>query len=551
MDFAMNPYSIPNFTVAIYTLALGLFTFYANPKSRKNQLCFLLTSLCFLWQGAYGLVYLINDYDRANLFSFIGHGAVIFLTPVVYYLILEILGTYKKRVDLALAKFSMVFSVISSILFWYPASHVLYIPKLQKHYWGYYPLGGPLMLLYALWTFVVVFRTLFLLWDASKKAKGKLQYEDYQRFKFYCLSLCIFVLCATDYLPKFGFDVYPFGFVFVAAFASLASYGIVRHSLFDIDIVIKRSFVYSLLISIITFLYLLLILISEFFFRSFFGYQSIIIAVVMSSVVAATFNPLRLRIQKFLDKHFFKIDPDKLMEENVKLKDAVQNQDRLKAVATLAAGMAHEVKNPLTSIRTFAEYLPQKYDDPDFRQKFKRIVVDEVDRVNSIVTQLLEFSKPKELELKEYIITEILDETLGFLSSHLLKNKIEVQKDYRESPRLLVDKNQLKQAFLNIFLNSIQAMSEGGLLRVGVSSPKEGSCRISVTDSGLGIPKEQLGHIFDPFFTTRESGTGLGLSIVHGIISKHGGTIEAHSEAGQGATISVVLRSRSSCTPAS
>jgi signal transduction histidine kinase len=224
---------------------------------------------------------------------------------------------------------------------------------------------------------------------------------------------------------------------------------------------------------------------------------------------------------------------------------AITEAAKLAHLGEMTEEIAHEIKNPLTSIKTFAEYLPKKYDDPGFREKFSRIVVDEVDRVNNIVKQLLEFSKPKELELRSESITGILDDTLGLLNNNLIQNKIEVVKNYKDSPVLPVDKNQLKQAFLNLFLNSIQAMPNGGTLTVSVLLSSDLCSLITISDTGSGIPKDQLDHVFDPFFSTKESGTGLGLSIVHGIITKHGGKISVESVVGGGTTIRATLKNQS------
>ncbi|HXV18742.1 MAG TPA: ATP-binding protein, partial [Candidatus Omnitrophota bacterium] len=148
-------------------------------------------------------------------------------------------------------------------------------------------------------------------------------------------------------------------------------------------------------------------------------------------------------------------------------------------------------------------------------------------------------------------ICSILDDTLELLTSHLLKSHIELHRTYPKMLLLFIDRNQLKQAFLNIFLNSIQAMPNGGKLYVSLEMAGTSNVIISIRDTGAGIPKEELPHIFDPFHTTKEAGTGLGLSIVHGIIEKHGGEIKVESEVGRGTTISVILKNRSSYTPAS
>lgn len=226
-------------------------------------------------------------------------------------------------------------------------------------------------------------------------------------------------------------------------------------------------------------------------------------------------------------------------KENQLLYKEVQKQDHLKAVALFASGMAHEVKNPLAAIRTFAEYLPQKYDDPAFREKFKKVMVDEVDRIDGIVRQLLDFSKPQSPRLGPLKIKTLIQETLAPMSNTFLKNHIHVVNDFGEDQVIAADKNQLKQVFLNLFLNAIQAMPTGGTLTFKSSLSQDQLLIVTVSDTGCGIPEEQLLHIFEPFYTTKEFGTGLGLSIVKEIIVAHGGDIWADSEPGAGTQINI------------
>ncbi len=537
----INLYAIPNFIVSLYALTLGIAVIKANWHAAINRLYFLLTFISFLWLFSYGLLYLTTDYDKALQIAKVGHSAAVILVPTVYWFMLAVLGNLKKKIDVYMAIFANVYAVAAMCLTYVSPG---YFKGIRLHYWGYYPVGGLHMLLYTIWTFMVALRALYLLIDASKKAKQNLQYENYLKFKYYALSLSVFIFSAVDFVPKFGLNVYPFGFIFVGAFSSLTTYAIVRHKLLDVQIIIRRSFVYSLLITIITFIYLTLILLSEYLFRTYFGYASILTAIATSSIVAITFNPLRSRIQLIIDRSFFRIDPEQLKIENTKLKEAVQEQDRMKSVATLAAGMAHEIKNPLTTIKTFAEYLPKKYDDPDFRDKFSKIVADEVDRVNNILKQLLEFSKPSPPQLKPILISDLLSETLSLLSNNFLRQGIELHKDLDAYCMLQGDKNQLKQAFLNIFLNSIQSIPQKGQLTVTARTEPDGYAKVSVTDTGCGMSPEQVQHVFDPFYTTKEDGTGLGLAIVHSIITKHGGKIEIKSKVGEGTTVSVFLKSR-------
>ncbi len=535
----MSIYSFPTLFVSIYTLVLGIVVICANPKARLNRICFLLTTTSFTWLFSYGLMYLSTDYDRALKLAHVGHVSAVLIVPIVYWFLLEVLGDNKKRLDTRLAIISTIAAIIAAILCYFSPT---YMSGLSKRYWGYYPVGGLYMLIYTTWTFIIAFRSLYLLNHASKNAIRELQYSEYQKFKFYALALIVFIFAAIDYLPKFSIDIYPLGFIFVGLFSSLITYAIIRHRLLNVHIVIRRSFVYSALISLITVFYLSIILLTERLFKSYFGYASLVNGIVTAAVIAVTFNPVRERLQHWVDNHFFKIDPDKLAKENSRLMVAVENNDRMKAVATLAAGMAHEIKNPLTSIKTFTEILPKKSHDPDFIAKFQSIVGAEVDKIDGIVKQLLEFSKPTPAIFIDCDIITILRETIQLLEADLLKRMITVTTQFQK-PNAIIrgDKVKLKQAFLNIFLNGIQAMPNGGILTVSTQTSVDSSLLISIQDTGSGISNEDLPHIFDPFFTTKIEGSGLGLAVVHGIIREHKGRITANSFLGIGSEFQLVF----------
>jgi two-component system sensor histidine kinase HydH len=212
----------------------------------------------------------------------------------------------------------------------------------------------------------------------------------------------------------------------------------------------------------------------------------------------------------------------------------------MKAVATLAAGLAHEIKNPLASIRTFTEYLDSRYDDAEFRLKFQKIVGGEVERINLIVQQLLEFAKPVPPKLRPLEIPTLVDETLEFLSGDLVERHVEVNRRYGTTACILGDPQQLKQVFLNLFLNSLQAMNGHG--RLEIRTTIEGSdLAVSIADSGAGIAPKDLPHIFEPFYTTKETGTGLGLAVVQGIVKEHGGRITVESQPGRGTVLTLYL----------
>ena len=486
-------------------------------------------------------MYITSDYNTILFLAKIGHSLAIVLVPTVCFFLVEITGKYKRKVDVLFAWAAACVAILALI-----AVHTtpLYFAGISKHYWGYYPIGGILMLWYTLWTFLVATRCLYILNKASKIAEQELNLSEFLKFKYYSLSLGVFMFAAVDFVPKFKFgsNLYPFGYVFVASFSSLITYAIIRHRLLDVQIVIRRSFVYSLLIAVITIINLGIVLISEHFFRTYFGYASIFTAMLTSSIIALAFNPLRLRIQKMIDLSFFHVDPEILEKENNQLKKTVQEQDRMKAVATLAAGMAHEIKNPLTAIKTFTDYLPSKSQDPDFVHQFKKIVSAEIDKIDSIVKQLLEFSKPSQPVLVKTNIVEIIDDTLHLIGAEFVKRLIQIVRIFTtDNIWVKGDKKQLQQAFLNLFLNSSQAMPDGGLLEISLDLQPHGPVKVIIRDTGRGITKENLSHIFDPFFTTKSDGTGLGLAITHGILKQHNCSVSVKSGIDAGTSFSILF----------
>lgn len=221
------------------------------------------------------------------------------------------------------------------------------------------------------------------------------------------------------------------------------------------------------------------------------------------------------------------------------LSDTMQ-RDRLAAMATVSASMHHELRNPLTAIKTFAEYLPKKYDDPEFRNKFSKVVSTEVARVNELLNQLLEFSKPSDPHWGSVKVQGLLDEIIDFLIYRFKQENIEVVRHYKDDAAVTADAKQLKQVFLNLLLNGMQAMPEGGKLVIETKMDKKHYV-VSIADTGVGMNKEQIKNMMDPFFTTKEKGTGLGLSIVQHILEAHDAAIHVISSPGKGTRIDLTF----------
>lgn len=226
--------------------------------------------------------------------------------------------------------------------------------------------------------------------------------------------------------------------------------------------------------------------------------------------------------------------------------------DKLATVGELAAGAAHEIRNPLTSIRSTIQYLTKAL--PEDKQQAASGIIEEVDRIDEVIKGLLSFSKTSTLNMAPLDLPEILEQTLLLLDPEFRKCAIVVDRRYDPADmRIVGDASHLKQLFLNILLNSIQAMPGGGTISIGLSAQAEGGVRgafpesqvrILITDDGCGISQSDLPKVFDPFFTTKETGTGLGLSISYGIVNKHGGDISITSAVegpGKGTTVTIHL----------
>jgi two-component system sensor histidine kinase HydH len=224
------------------------------------------------------------------------------------------------------------------------------------------------------------------------------------------------------------------------------------------------------------------------------------------------------------------------------LKKEMERSQRLASVGSLAAGIAHEIRNPLSSIKGFATFFKERYMNNPEDQKTAEIMVQEVERLNRVIGQLLEFAKPMEMKKHWTSIEEVIGNTLKMIEGQAKTRNVAVRTDL--PPHLgdiFIDRDKITQVLLNLYLNAVEAMDKGGTLTVAVL-PHEGSMvRIDVSDTGKGIDEKDLARIFDPYFTTRSSGTGLGLAIVHKIMESHDGELRVTSEPEKGTTVSIFL----------
>jgi signal transduction histidine kinase len=236
---------------------------------------------------------------------------------------------------------------------------------------------------------------------------------------------------------------------------------------------------------------------------------------------------------------------DRLMQREQELKQSqttLRRADRLSSLGLLTAGLAHEIRNPLVAIRTFTQLLPERYDDPEFRNGFQGLALKEVDRICGLINDLLTFARPSKPNVAPENISDVVENIARILESQAKEKNMEITREFDLNlPKVWIDKEQMKQVFMNLILNAIQAMKDGGSIvistRISARNNDEliKECvQVEIRDTGVGIPEENLEHIFDPFFTSKDEGSGLGLAVSHQIVQEHGGFLTVESTVGKG-----------------
>jgi signal transduction histidine kinase len=222
----------------------------------------------------------------------------------------------------------------------------------------------------------------------------------------------------------------------------------------------------------------------------------------------------------------------------------------------MAAGIAHDIRNPLTSILIFSQLMSLHHDDPDVREKFNRVVPRELERVQAVIEDMMELARPAAMHREPVNLTELMTQVLELYEGQASGQSVKILREFEaDLPFCMADRKRLHRCFGNIVSNAIQAMPTGGDLTVrtaqnstmvfansGLPEPRpEPAIQVTISDTGQGIPADRLSRIFDPFFTTKEKGMGLGMAITHRIIEDHKGTIDVQSQEGLGTTFIVHL----------
>ncbi len=716
----LNLFSFAGLTLSITSFVLTFIILFFG-KNILHRIWALFNITIGLWGAGAFFIGTFEDKDIALSMWRVIHIPIIFIPIFMFHVIYILCNLRSKKFLYFIYIQGVIFSILS-------VTSRFFIPNVRFVFNSfYYDVGGPLFHpFFAIWGFIVGYAH-FKLFTTYLHSKGKLKSQT-----LYLLigSGLGFSGGITNFLPVYGIGLYPFGNFTIPIYSLIVTYAIVRYHLMDINVIIKKTAVYSLSAGILASLFVVLVLTMTTYLSDLVGITSFTITVVASLIIAFLFNPLRNRIQTLIDKIFYKktydyyaiirkvshdlasmfdfkkiysfigdtifstlglrniyllsalpagdyevvyhksfriekaeqlkvkeeggeegerlegggtiqkdeeksneeeiimderseiikffdgsngfllkdelpliketrgqevmehiesnlerfqgevvvpvfvddkltfllilgekLSGDMFTNEDFNLLNTVSNQtaiaiknarlykeklssEKLASIGMMSATFAHDIRNPLTSIRTFAELIPYKYSDKEFREKFSGLVVDDVERIDRLIEDYLDFSsKERYIKFNRVDIVKLVDKIINRLgeSYGLEMRNISVEKNYKNTKiHVTGDEKKLNQVFSNIIANSFQAMHENSVLKVYIDQ-NDRDVDIVISDTGRGISPGDMAKIFEPFFTTKKMGTGLGLAISKKIIEDHGGRIKAESKLSKGTTFTISL----------
>ena len=535
----MNLFTLSCVLIIVSNLSSAIVVLW---KSQDRKLSIPWTMLCIsaaTWGfGAYHV-----SITRSEIEAFwwlkIAYFGVIF-APIFYFHFLYNFFILKNKFLLTL---SYILGATFFLLnFFFPEEYFLQnlIFLFQQFYWHDWTANkSPFFLVfYAYFYLFLLPYSFFRLFKELSLSKGL----RHNQIKYFIFGAFIgWIGAEFNFMCDFGIYIYPISNFLIGLYPFIIGYAMIRHQFLDINIVIKKSLVYTVLIALISLIYLIIVLALEKFLEYFFGYRSVLVSIGAAFGIGILFVPLRNRVQYFIDKNFFSGTLESLALEKQRLQQELFHKEKLAYVGQMASSIVHEIRNPLNTLETFIKYIPQKYNNPEFRQKLTLLLPAEIERMKKVLERLLEMAKPSHLNPESVNICELIDRTLELLKDRLELKKIIVKKEYGSAQIIApVDSDLIKQVFLNLFLNAVHALDEEGILTIGVKS-SGAIIDIGINDNGPGIPSEIQKKLFTPFFTTKKDGIGLGLVITKEIIEEHGGSINVESTPGAGTTFTIQL----------
>lgn len=517
----------------------GFILFLHKPRNNLKTIWGLFSFVVFVWATSGFLAadtfIKMNDLRSGLTAIRICLNSSLFIPIIFFNFVLELTQEAEKKKKELIVGYVLVCLYLASALI-FPKTYVAdvrIIPGL-----GFYPIPGPSLYLFPVYYGILILYGAFLIFRNYRVVSSQKQ----NQYKYVAAGFTIGAIGGgTTFLPTFGINVPPYGNLFSVVYVVMIAYAVVKHQLMDINIVIKRSLVYTILFTFITLFYLFSVMIFEQIFKNMLGYNDTLFSLGTIFMIAIIFAPLKNRIQDFVDKTFFKRTAMEIVQENELLRQEIVQSERYKTLASLTGGIVDELKNPLTTLIGYSHFYEKKADDKEFQKKFVEVLKKELEKINDLTRHLSEYSSPAPLVKEDTEIFKLVSETATLLKSQMVEHNVELRKELKggEGVKLQIDPSQMRQALSNVIINAVEAMPNGGVLTVRTDvTPSR--LRIEIQDTGNGIEDTNVNRIFDPFYSTKGH-TGLGLSITQGIIHNHNGHIRVQSSLGKGATFYIDL----------
>lgn len=526
----ITPYGIASVVTCLLAYSLGFLVYRKDPSRPAYRMWFLMSLSISGWAFWLAASFLTTDKTVALWTVRIGDLCSLFIPITYLHFAMHYVGRLQKQILKA--------GYLISILLAATAGSPFFISDVSYKFGIWYEVSGPGMAVSLLLYVLCPSYGILLFAKTLPRTTG---IKRSQLKSIMAASIVGFSGGLMWFLPGFHIDIPPIGGLFVSLYCIILFYAILKYQWMDVQLVIRRSLIYSILVTLLTAGYFGLIYGLEALFRTTLGYQSLWLSLTALALMTLAFQPLKVGIQRLVDLAIFRTPQEALAKRVERLEEQARLAEKFKAASTLAAGMAHEIKNPLTSLKTFAEFLPERYRDPIFIRQCSQIFHQETNRIQKLVQDVLDFAKPRPPQPKPIDPTSLIESTVNFLSGELIGRGIKWETTYRHNGHLIqADPDQLRQVLINLIQNAADAMPAGGQLRI-TTQPANGHLELAVSDTGGGIPKELLPKIFDPFVTTKEGGNGLGLAMVYSILRANRGSIRAQNNPEHGTTFTVQL----------
>jgi len=523
---------------AIVSLLLGIFVFVKGSNKPANLTLAIFSLSLFLWCFAQFMGGLAENKEAVLLWTREGIAGAIFVPVFFLHFILALVEKEQKEKIIIYLAYAMGF-----ILLALDFTRLFVMDVAPTGGFKYYPQPGIVYPAFAVFIMACFIGGFYYLIDSFRAALGQ---KKNQLLYVIVAAIIGFLGGITAFFPVWGINFPVLSYYGLPLCLLIMVYAIVKHKLLNVSIIIREGLVYSTLTLLFAAFYALAILFTSYWLTNYISFNPLLTMFAAALVSVLVFQPVKDKVQNTVDRIFFKGEYgykktiNDLSLENRKLFRTLLQADKLASLGTLSAGMAHEIKNPLASIKGMTQVLKENLTDQEFISQFQDVVLRQVERMNNLIEKMLKLGQSQGLSLAKFNLAQLIKENIALIENQCRKKGIEIEENLDSRMEIQADREQIAQVILNLLLNAVQAMDQGGKLQVKAFEDRNGSV-IEVVDNGIGIEPDKIVKIFDPFFSTEEGGTGMGLAVAYRVIKEHNGEINVESQAGKGTKFSLWL----------